>query len=122
LDAAECHWGRSDFNAARRSILYGFEFGPPRAEACCTLAWWYLQRNELPQATAWYEIAAGLHQPVPDLGFSVPATWGIGPHLQLCLCYSLMGNSDRARKHNRRAAEYDPNHPAVLHNRTVLGD
>jgi tetratricopeptide (TPR) repeat protein len=120
IDMGECHWSLNDFPAARKAVVRSFDYAPPRAEACCTLAWWHLQRNDLHQAVAWYEMAAGLKQPVPDFGFSTPAAWGIGPHLQLCLCYSRLGNAERARWHNERAAEFEPGNSTVLHNRAVL--
>jgi hypothetical protein len=40
--------------------------------------------------------------------------------LQLCVCYSQIGNYALAYAHNEIACQYIPDHPSILHNKRYL--
>ncbi|MGY5190465.1 UNVERIFIED_CONTAM: glycosyl transferase, partial [Bacillus amyloliquefaciens DSM 7 = ATCC 23350] len=42
-------------------------------------------------------------------------------HLQLFVCYWQLGDREKAKIHNDKAASYHPSHPSVLYNQNVLG-
>lgn len=98
-------------------ILKSFTYDAPRAEFCCRLGSYYLQANELKQATFWYKIATELDKPADCLGMINHAYWTWIPHLQLCVCYDRLGKQDLSYKHNEIAASFVPDHSAVLYNR-----
>lgn len=45
---------------------------------------------------------------------------GCLPCIQLCVCYSRLGDPKRAEAFNELAASFKPDSPAVLHNRSVF--
>ena len=53
-------------------------------------------------------------------GFVSPDCYGYLPCIQLCVCYSHLGDRKRAEAFNELAAAFKPNSPSVLHNRTIF--
>ena len=53
-------------------------------------------------------------------GFVSPDCYGYLPCIQLCVCYSRLGDRERAETFNELAASYKPDSPAVRHNRVVF--
>lgn len=101
-------------------IYKSFDYDTPRAEFCCRLGAYYLQANELKQATFWYKTATELEKPADCLGMINHAYWTWIPHIQLCVCYDRLGKQDLSYKHNEIAAGFVPNHSAVLYNRNYF--
>ena len=119
---SDCLLQTKDWLPAIQSCLKSFEYDTPRGENCCRLGSIYLQQNDYERAIFWYHLAtqvAILENKSPFIDRSC-YTWL--PHIQLCLCYDRLGKYDEAKKHNELAAEYVPNHPAVLYNRKYFDD
>lgn len=53
-------------------------------------------------------------------GFVSPDCYGYLPCIQLCLCYSRLGDQKRAETFNELAAACKPDSPAVSHNRAIF--
>lgn len=114
---ADCFLALNNQGKYLESIYKSFDYDTPRAELCCRLGFYYLQKNELKQAIFWYTIATGLEKPADCWGMINHACWTWLPHLQLCVCYDKLGKHDLAYKHNELAAVFAPDHSAVLYNR-----
>ena len=114
---ADCFLALNNPEEHLRFIYKAFDYDTPRAEFCCRLGFYYLQLNQLQQATFWYEVATGLEKPVDCSGMLNHACWTWLPHLQLCVCYDRLGKQDLAYKHNELAAGFVPDHSGVLYNR-----
>lgn len=101
-------------------ILDTFKLDIPRADICCKLGQHFIENLKFKQAIFWYKIALGC---IPDGG-----NWGIDrkeyytwiPSIQLCVCYSNLGDYDSAYYYNEITAFYIPLSPKVEHNRDFL--
>ncbi|WP_445486975.1 tetratricopeptide repeat-containing glycosyltransferase family 2 protein [Niallia sp. 03133] len=117
---AECFDVLGDRESEMHFILKSFEYDSPRADFCCRLGYRFLHTNQLQQALFWYRLATQLEKPTENLGIVNHACWTWLPHLQLCVCYSQLGNYGLAYKHNEIARKYKPDHPSILHNKKFL--
>ncbi|MET3848583.1 glycosyltransferase [Paenibacillus sp. OAE614] len=97
-----------------------FDHGEPRAECCCRLGAYFMERGQWQQAIFWYRLVAKLEKPEECWGFIHDAYWTWVPNLQLCVCYYRIGDYSRAFYHNELAAKYRPQDPHILHNRKLL--
>ncbi|MED4877138.1 glycosyltransferase [Anoxybacillus geothermalis] len=109
-----------DEEQALRYAFRSFEYDTPRAECCCRLGYYFLQRKQYRLAAFWYHLATQLTMPSDSWGFVHHACWTWLPHLQLCVCHFYMGEYELAYQHNEKAKQYVPQHPAVLHNECLL--
>ncbi|RIX53949.1 glycosyltransferase family 2 protein [Paenibacillus nanensis] len=97
-----------------------FDYGEPRAECCCRLGHFFMERDRPEEASFWYRLATRLEKPKDCWGFLQDAYWTWVPHLQLCVCYCRIGDFGKAYYHNEMAGRYRPDDPHVLHNRRYL--
>ena len=117
---ADCFLALNNPEKYLEYIYKSFDYDAPRAEFCCRLGYYYLQANELKQATFWYKTATGLEQPADCWGIINNACWTWLPHLQLCVCYDRLGKHELACKHNEMAAAFVPDHASILYNRNYF--
>ena len=99
-------------------LLRTFSYDRPRAEACCEIGRWFLQREQYSKAAYWYALALTCPRDDRRGGFVSPDCYGYLPCIQLCVCHSRLGDQERAETYNELAAACKPDSPAVLHNRT----
>lgn len=105
---------------ALQSLLRSFAYDRPRAEVCCELGRWFFQREELALAAYWYSLALTCPRDDSRGGFVSPDCYGYLPCIQLCVCYSRLGDARRAERMNELAAAFKPDSEAVLHNRAFF--
>lgn len=117
---ADCYDKLDDHERELHIILKSFEYDSPRADFCCRLGYRFLHNNQPNQALFWYKLATQLEMPSDNLGMINHACWTWLPHLQLCVCYSQLGNHALAYAHNEIACQYLPHHPSILHNKRYL--
>ncbi|WP_028552050.1 glycosyltransferase [Paenibacillus sp. UNC451MF] len=117
---ADCYNKLGNYEMEIQSVVRSFQFDSPRAEFCCRLGYYFLNRNKYDPAIYWYTLATELKRPDDNWGFSNPtcSTWL--PHLQLCVCYDRIGKYELAYEHNEIARSYRPNDSSILHNKTYL--
>jgi glycosyltransferase involved in cell wall biosynthesis len=117
---ADCYHYLNDLEKMRKWIFKSFEYGIPREEFCCRLGYDFLQQGRIEAAIYWYSEAlkaAGRPEP-PGIVNHACRTWL--PHLQLCVCFAMQGNFQKAQQHIEQASAYIPEHPLVLHNKSYL--
>lgn len=114
---AQCYRALGDSAAELRALLRSLEYDRPRAELCCDLGAYFLDRDRLPEAVFWYETALSCEYDIRRGGFVQPDCYGYLPHIQLCVCYDRLGDRARAIKHNEAAGAEKPHSPAYLYNR-----
>jgi len=100
-----------------KTLLRSFEYDTPRAEICCEIGRYYLDKNFYEKAIFWYKLASELEEPKESWGFISHDYWGYIPNIQLCVCYDKLGNRDAAIKYNNRAGEYKTNDYSVGYNK-----
>ncbi len=102
---------------ALQSLLRSFAYDRPRAEVCCELGRWFFQQENISLAVYWYSLALTCIRDDSRGGFISPDCYGYLPCIQLCVCYSRMGNYQRAEQMNELASSFKPDAAPVLHNR-----
>ena len=107
--------GQAD--AALAALFSTFVYDRPRAEVCCDIGRWFFQRRQYRQAAYWYSAALACPREDRRGGFVSPDCYGYLPCIQLCVCYSRLGDPRRAAVFNEAAAVCKPDSPAVLWNR-----
>lgn len=126
LRLAECQERLGNREEAFQALCRTLKIDKPRAEFCCRMGAWHLEKNQLHQAVYWYELAVMLPRENDSMGIRSESysTWL--PNLQLALCYDRLGQHEKANLFNETALRYHPAHPSMLYNRnyfkTLLGD
>ena len=117
---ADCFHNLNDIENQLKYIYMSFQYGVPRAEFCCRLGYYHLTNNQLKQAVFWYKVAAQSEKPADSWGMVnfQCQTWL--PHLQLCVCYSRLGQYKLAYEHNEMAGTFIPEDSRIHHNRAYL--
>ena len=114
---AECRKALGKPEDALMSLFHSFAFAAPRAETLCALGAFFMERQDYEQAAFWYEAALRVKQDAKNGGFTVTECYGYLPCIQLCVCYDRLGEREKARAWNEKAAAFRPDSPAVRHNR-----
>ena len=117
---AYCHRELGHDQAALTALFRSFLYDRPRAEICCEIGLWFFQREQYQQAAYWYALALTCSRDDRRGGFVSPDCYGYLPCIQLCVCYSRLGDQKRTEAFNELAATYKPDSPAVLHNRALF--
>ena len=124
IDACcHCAYCREELNQpdqALEALFHTFVYDRPRAEICCEIGRWFFQREQYRQAAYWYALALTCVRDDRRGGFVSPDCYGYLPCIQLCVCYSRLGDRKKAEAFNELAASFKPDSPAVLHNRAIF--
>lgn len=104
LDLSRAWQSLGEEGRALEALTQALGMGVPRPELCCQLGDWYFRCGQWQGAAFWYQAALTC----PEGGFSRPQCRGYYPSLQLCLCWYRLGDLERSRAWNRRAAAFDP--------------
>lgn len=126
LRLAECLEALGEKEAAFTAVTRTLQYDTPRAEGCCRLGAWHLEKGQLHPAIYWFELALQLPGQAESMAMKNEAfsTWI--PNLQLALCYDRLGQHERANRYNETALLHSPGHPSMLYNRNyfqkLLGD
>lgn len=117
---AYCHDVLGQSQQALAALLRSFTYDLPRAEVLCDLGGHFLKQERYDAAAYWYTLAPACTRNDSRGGFTAPECYDYLPCIQLCVCYSHMGNIERAIRFNELAASFRPNSPAVTHNRAYF--
>jgi glycosyltransferase involved in cell wall biosynthesis len=116
IKLADCYAKLNEPGKKLSALFKTMEYDTPRAEATYRIGVHFFEQNRIHQAIYWYELTTTLKKPV-TLAMIENDMWTWMPHLQLCVCYDRIGDSERARRHNDIALSYNPTHPSMLHNK-----
>lgn len=113
LFSCRLRMGREDAAAA----LFGsFLYGSPRAEVCCDIGSWFMEKEQYETASWWYEAALRCKRDSQAGGFYSPDCYGFLPCLQLCVCYDRLGDTEKAYSYHKKSQLYKPENASVLYN------
>lgn len=119
-DLAGCYERLGKQELRFQALACGLRFGPPRAESCCELGRFFLEREEWPSAAYWYERALECPMEEHGGGFTTPECYGYVPALQLCVCCYRMGEVARAEAYNEMACGIKPDSEPCRYNRAFF--
>ena len=117
---AQCLYALGREEEALRALLRSFVYDQPRAELCCEIGRHFFDRKRDQQAVYWYQQALACPRVDTRGGFVSPDAYGYLPCIQLCVCYSRMGQRELSVAYNERAAQFKPDAPAVAYNRAYF--
>lgn len=119
IGAAACYKVLGEQEAGLDILLKSFTYDSPRAETCCEIGYYYKAKSNFKTALEWFELATKLGEKA-SLGFVSHAYADYIPCLEACVCCCYLGDFDKAKDYNEKAAAIKPNSEAVLHNRAYL--
>ncbi len=117
LDLAACYRSLGNEKMQITSLLKSLVFDVPRAEACCDIGKYFLERGMYEVAIFWYKLAADKKYDEKKGGFHSPDCYGYVPNIQLCVCYDKLGDYEKASYYNDIAGTYKPENESVLYNK-----
>lgn len=115
-DLSHCYFAIGESKKALNACFRSFEFDEPRAEICCDIGRYFLDNEQYNQAIFWYELALTREINESSGGFILLDCYNFTPYIQLCLCYFRIGDIEKSKEYNDKAASIKPNDPSVLYN------
>lgn len=115
-----CYTHLNDREKRKRAILKTFEIDTPRADLCCRLGEYFMEEEKFKQAAFWYKVAMSCTHDKNNLGVDQRDYYTWIPAIQLCVCYSRLGEYETAYYYNELTAAYVKDTTKVLHNRNYL--
>lgn len=119
-ELAKCYTAIGDNKRSLMSMLKSFEYDLPRAELCCQIGYYFKDFEDYEKALFWFDLATKIQKPEKNWGFIQEDYSGYIPCIELCVCYDKLGNIEEAIKYNNKAAEFKPNDPAIIYNKTYF--
>ena len=115
-DLSACYLKLEEEEKAAQALFRSFLYDRPRAEVCCDIGRYFLQRRRYEPAVYWYKAALECRRDAASGGFFSPACYDFIPYLQLCVCYDRMGDLDQAFYYHKKSQLCKPENPSVLYN------
>ncbi|MDR0903796.1 MAG: glycosyltransferase [Ruminococcus sp.] len=113
---SECFERMGEQGNAFMSLFETLIYDTPRAETSCEIGRQFMKINAYKQAIYWYSCALS-EEPDYDSGaFILPDCYGYLPAIQICVCYSKLGDEKTAYKYNEIAAEFKVT-DSIIYNR-----
>ncbi|MGH0485956.1 tetratricopeptide repeat-containing glycosyltransferase family 2 protein [Bacillus mycoides] len=112
----DCYAKLGDWEKAVETCTKSFRYGIPRGENCTRIGYIYMEQQKYNEAIFWFKLATEVPL-AEDSPFHSPASYTWIPYLQMCICYSRLGDQDKAYYYNELAASYVPNNAAIQYNR-----
>jgi len=119
---AQCFSALGEHERARQALLLSFHYDAPRAEICCELGYHYFMQKQLEPAIQWYKSALLAPRKETSGAFTLEECYGYLPHLQLCVCYDKLGQTETAIAHNEQAGKLRPQSQSYLHNKKYFDE
>lgn len=120
LDLYRIYTALKDENMAFISLFKSFEYDTPRAEACCHLGQFFIDKKNYTLAIYWLTKALNNHYDISSGGFFSKDYYDFIPYIQLCVCHYYLGNIELAIMYNKKAGSIKPNDPKFLSNKTFF--
>ena len=114
---AGCYERLNRPESAFQSLVRSFRYAAPRAETCCDLGRFFINRKEYANAVYWYESALRCPYNEEQGGFTKPNCYGYTPYIQLCVCWYYLGDTEKAVQYNEEAGRVRPQSQAYQFNR-----
>lgn len=122
LRLSECYSNKGDKENELKPLLLGLEYDKPSAELCCRLGYLFRNRGNDEMALFWFKLATSAVPKQGAMSISNSDTYGYIPWIELCVCYSRLGDHNTAYICNEMANKFKPDTPAIKINRDFLKD
>jgi len=95
-------------------LLKSFEYDLPRAEICCQIAYYHKNKGDFKKAIYWFELALTLVK--DSKGFVLNDYWDFIPAIELCACYSQVGDVEKSLHFHDLSKTFKPTASSVIYN------
>ncbi|WP_129111131.1 glycosyltransferase [Bacillus toyonensis] len=112
----DCYAKIGMWEKAVEACAKSFRYDVPRGENCTRIGYIYMDQQKYNEAIFWFKLATEVPL-ATDSPFHSPVSYTWIPYLQMCICYSKLGEQDKAYYYNELAASYVPNNAAIEYNR-----
>ena len=110
-----CYHATNQTDKIYNILIKSFEYDSPRSEICCQLGYYYKLKQEYKKAINWFRVATNLEKP-NTYGFILNDYYGYIPNLEICVCYSLLGDNVKAKIYNYKAKLFKPESETIKYN------
>lgn len=93
---------------ALQALYRGLRYRVPGGELCCDLGKHFADRQMWAQAVFWYEAALHAGKDERSGGFIQEEYYGYVPCVQLCVCFSAMGEQEKAYACHQKSGTFKP--------------
>ena len=121
-DLAFCYFAQNKNLEGLLSLFRSFQFDEPRAEICCDIGYYFLEKQEYTKAIFWYELALTRTFDEKSSAFQIIDCYNYIPYLQLCVCYDKIGNYQKAFEYNELAGSIKPYDESYLYNKEYFNN
>lgn len=101
---------------ARAYISRAMSYGKITPEVLCLMGDSHKEEGNINQAIFWYNAACMCPSEYASDGFVLPEYERYYPLMQLCVCYDMLGDKEKAKECNRLAGIEKPDSDEVKHN------
>lgn len=102
-------------------LLESFKYATPRAEICCEIGYYFKDIGYYSLAIDWFLLATKI-ECEGSIGFVLADYKGYVPNIESSVCYSYLGDYEKAKEFNEKAAKFKPDSYAVKHNRKFFSE
>ncbi len=113
---AFCYKSIGNNNEYLKNMIKGNSIDTPRADICCHIASYFMDKNNFIQAIFWYKNALNCEKDNKKGGFIEPDYYDYIPYIQLCVCLDRIGRIEQAFEYNKKAERIKRNSKAVKFN------
>ena len=121
-DLAFCYFSQNKNLEGLLSLFRSFQFDEPRAEICCDIGYYFLEKEEYTKSIFWYELALTRTFDEKSSAFQIIDCYNYIPYLQLCVCYDKIGNYQKAFEYNELAGSIKPYDESYLYNKEYFNN
>lgn len=111
-----CYTELGNGDKAMQSLLQTFTYDCPRAQVCCILGGYFMEKSDTSAAIYWYERALDCKNEVQSGAFVNTDYIEFIPCIQLCVLYDRLGEYQKANAFNERAGAIKPHSAQYLYN------
>ena len=106
--------GKEDM--AFESLIKALKYDIPRAEFCCAMGNYFLQKNLIDIAIYWFLQAKEQKYDISKGGFFNKDAYDYIPYISLCVCYYKLKDYKKSKEYNNLAGQVKPDSEAYLYN------
>lgn len=99
FNLSKCYNNLNMTNKLLPVLFKSFQYDIPRAEICCEIGYYYRNLSDFKKAIFWFELALTLTK--NSHGFVLNDYWDYIPSIELCSCYSLIGDMEKAYHYHK---------------------
>ncbi len=116
-ELAKCYHKINNDSKELETLFRSFHFGIPRAELCCQIGYYYMDKKEYRSAIFWFKTILLLEKPKNNWGFIQHDCWDYIPLLECAVCYDRLMEYQLAAAYNDQALLIKPESETALKNK-----